>query len=1065
MTILKHKLFLTFTIIFILLLGSAHVGLAHWTEADGHKMHYPQLPDPKGWDVCLRPMAVADDFRCSESGAITDIHFWISWKDDIVDEVLDWAVSIYDNRVVDGVSQPGTELWRFKEGKISIRIEEPSEQGWLCPCVDSLEEHVLPDNHKYYALINLTEIVEPFRQREGEVYWLVIRANATLYEAPRPQPEVGWKTSINHYGSPAMWIKWPLSTIRWTPVPSLSSEQIDMAFVINGIVVQPLPMDFGDVDETKCDEPDVKCNSYPTTLARNGARHVINPGIYLGDPLTDVVHIDAEKDGQPTPDADGDDNNGVDDEDGVKLPESITPGTVAAVEVLASVDGFIDAWIDFNVDGDWDDRGERIFIAEPVAMGSNTLKFLVPVTTTDFEPKKTYVRFRFSTTGFQNYYGLAHNGEVEDYVVTINQAPQPKLDFGDTPDGDFVPSGYPTILLNNGASHKINLAVHLGRYIDGEPDGQPSLKADGDDNQDLDDEDGVYFGDPIIPGTTVRIKVIASTKGFLNAWLDFNADGDWDDSAEQIFNAEPLEPGLNYLKFQTPPSTDVAADKETYARFRFSTFNSSDIGYAGLAEDGEVEDYLVRIEGPQPIFDFGDAPELRCDDPTDLRCIAYPTTLARDGARHIVNPGIYLGNPYTDTVHIDPEPDGLPTYLADGDDLNNFDDEDGVEFVSPIIAGLPAKVMVMASIDGHLDAWIDFNADGDWDDYGEQIFASEPLAMGTNYLKFKVPPYPYTVAANIRTYARFRFSICGGLSYSGPARCGEVEDYMVKIEEPDWTNDLGDAPDSTNNFNVDMTAYTSSGVLPVIVKANYPTVYRTGSPPYGPIHWLPRAVAHLGCRVSLETEADFGFDQDPTNNIIPPRDKANLDSVDDAIKVPLTLPNCRRTKFDYIVNVIRPTDELYVNVWFDWNRDGDWDDTLDCYCDDATALTHAHGLAREWAVRNQLLNELPQGLHRISTPGFLPWHPSRLPAPIWMRITLSAQPWKPRPIASAADVGYGGSGPKHGYWIGETEDYFFIPVTTKLEFADLDNNLLVDFSDFAIFASQWLTESPVAVEP
>jgi hypothetical protein len=477
----------------------------------------------------------------------------------------------------------------------------------------------------------------------------------------------------------------------------------------------------------------------------------------------------------------------------------------------------------------------------------------------------------------------------------------------------------------------------------------------------------------------------------------------------------------------------------------------------------KIASKILLAKNQDRLFDFGDAPEFRCDDPADLRCISYPTTLARNGARHIVNPRIYMGNPYSDTVHIDAEPDGQPTFLADGDDINGFDDEDGVEFVSPIIPGLPAKVKVMASVDGHLDAWIDFNADGDRDDYGEQIFASEPLVMGTNYLKFKVPPYPYTVAANIRTYARFRFSICGGLSYSGPARCGEVEDYMVKIEEPEWKTDLGDAPDSTNNFNVDMTAYTSSGLLPVIVKANYPTVYRTGSPPYGPIHWLPRAVAHLGCKVTLETEVDFGYDQDPTNNIIPLRDRANLDNADDAVKVPLILPHCRGTRFNYLVNVIRPTDELYVNVWFDWNRDGDWDDTLDCHCNNPDALTHTHGLAREWAVRNQLLKNLPQGIHLITTPGFLPWHPMRESTPIWMRITLSAQPWNAISIWDA--VGYGGSGPKNGYWIGETEDYFFIPKTRALEYADLDNNLVVDFSDFAIFASQWLSESSIVIEP
>ncbi len=1054
---------------FLFLISSLQPCMGHWVPEDGWKMHYPQNPDPRGWDVCFRRMVVADDFECIESGAVTDIHFWISWKNDLVDEVLGWTVSIYS----DANSQPGQELWRFKRGKIELRQEQPSLQGWLCPCLNNESDKVIPENHTWYALVNITEIEDPFTQKEAEVYWLVIRANATLYESPRPQPEVGWKTSVDQWGSPALWRQWPLSSSdAWLPVtsPDVTSIKLHhMAFVINGEDTQVL-MDFGDVEETRCNDINSvsRCNSYPTTLARNGARHIINPGIFLGSPYTDVIHIDAEPDGQPTHYADGDDNNGVDDEDGVlfnNLP--LVPGTTATVNVLASADGFLDAWIDFNADGDWDDFGERIFFSEPLTMGGNTLTFEVPLSIADYEQRHTYARFRFSTYGRLNYYGLARDGEVEDYRITIASAPHPKLDYGDAPDGDFVPSGYPTLRINDGARHKINPRVRLGRYIDGEADGQPTPAADGDDlDCYIDDEDGVFFRTPIIPGTTVEIKVIASVDGFLNAWVDFDDNGDWDGAAEQIFIDEPLVAGVNYLKFVVPAASIVAVDTKTYSRFRFTT-EAVNIGYSGLAEDGEVEDYIVKIEGPQPEFDFGDAPELRCDDSNVARCNTYPTTLARNGARHIVDPDIYLGRA------IDAEWDGQPTLAADGDDLDSsVDDEDGVIFITPIVPGLIAKVEVIASVDGFLDAWIDFNADGDWDDFGEQIFASEPLAAGINYLKYHVPCYPYAIAAEVKTYARFRFSTHGRLHYGGPARNGEVEDYLVKIEEqPQRTADLGDAPDSTNNFNVHMTAYTSVGPLPVIVKANYPTVYLTGSLPHGPIHWYPDMVAHLGGRVSLETEADFGYDEDPTNNIIPPRNLPDMDLADDGIKIPLNLPHCRRTKFDYIVTVIHPIDELYVNVWFDWNRDGDWDDVMDCGI--ANDISNKpRGLAREWAVHNQVLTHLPAGIHKITTPAFMPHHPFRYSDdvyrvdPIWMRITISERPWGPIAISNTYRIGHGGSGsiggsgPRGGYKIGETEDYFFVPTTRCVQEADLNCSRAVDFTDFATFASQWLTDNP-----
>ncbi len=60
--------------------------------------------------------------------------------------------------------------------------------------------------------------------------------------------------------------------------------------------------------------------------------------------------------------------------------------------------------------------------------------------------------------------------------------------------------------------------------------------------------------------------------------------------------------------------------------------------------------------------------------------------------------------------------------LADGDG----DDDDGVFVIADLVAisdaDTSASFTVDASETGKLDAWIDFNSDGDWDDVGEQIF-------------------------------------------------------------------------------------------------------------------------------------------------------------------------------------------------------------------------------------------------------------------------------------------------------------------------------------------------------
>jgi|GEM_PF-1012999 len=1088
--------------------------LGDWFPGDGHKMHHPQLPDPEGWDVCLWGQAIADDFKCSETGHVTDLHFWISWKDDVIGYIPEWLISIHENVInSNGTAWPGKELWRFKAGHITIREEAPSLQGWLCPCYalntdPALQEQtVIPENHTRYLQVNITDIREPFLQTAGEVYWLIVRAVLPIYDAydyPVIRSAVGWKTSLDadRWGSAALWRpflqyqqkQYGWSDLNpdgsgnagpeyaWKPVTSPDAGQVrlhDMAFVVTGKPAPVEDFDFGDAPETRCDDWTIRCNRYPTTLSRDGARHLINPAVYLGDPAGGSIHIDAEPDGQPTAQADGDDLADADDEDGVIFTSPIVGGQAADVDVLASIEGLLDAWVDFNVDGDWDDLGERIFLAEPLGPGINHLSFHVPPTG-NVQPRKTYARFRFSTAGHLRYHGPARDGEVEDYMVEILPPQEPKLDFGDAPDGDLVPSGYPTILLNNGARHVIVPEVRLGRYIDGEPDGRPTNGANGDDLAGIDDEDGVFIDRPLVPGGVTEVKVIASIDGFLNAWIDFDADGDWAGPDDQVFADEPLAAGVNYLQVNVPVA--AAVNKATYARFRFTSYpNTSGAvpGYAGLAEDGEVEDYIVKIAEPHPPLDFGDAPELQCLVPP---CSHYPTTLANDGARHVIDPAVYLGDPLTDSIHIDAEADGQPTVGADGDDLNGADDEDGVIFTTPIVPGFEAEVDVLASTRGLLDAWVDFNADGDWDDYGERIFAGTGLAMGVNHLAFKVPPYPYAVPTNARTYARFRFSTQGHLHYRGPARDGEVEDYLVKIEEPERAADLGDAPDSTNSFNLPMTAYPSSGMLPVTVPAHFPTVYAAGSPPFGPIHWQPLAVACLGTDVSLEREADSGYDEDGDNNLDPQNDAADLDGADDGVKLPLVLPHCRKTRFDYLVKVARPVHHLYVNVWLDFNRDGDWDDVMECgqiQPHSSSVEVYRPRLAREWAVRNQVLANLPEGIHSIKTPPFVSWHPRPYPSqdrvdPIWMRITLSERPFRPvRTIEGVAHVpdevgeispdfdfrGYAGSGPKDGYRLGETEDYYFIPITRRVEWADLDSDEVVNLVDLAIFADQYLAGS------
>ncbi len=157
-------------------------------------------------------------------------------------------------------------------------------------------------------------------------------------------------------------------------------------------------------------------------------------------------------------------------------------------------------------------------------------------------------------------------------------------------------------------------------------------------------------------------------------------------------------------------------------------------------------------------YDFGDAP-----DPT------YPTMLSSDGARHVTVNHIYLGS------SVDAESDGQPT--NEDDTTGAVDDEDGITFVTELVPSQLATVEVEASIDGYLNAWIDFNGDGAWSGTNEQIFTNESLDSGTNILDFQVPQ---TTVTGVETWARFRFTSTDQvLSFTGLAPDGEVEDYPI----------------------------------------------------------------------------------------------------------------------------------------------------------------------------------------------------------------------------------------------------------------------------------------------
>ena len=196
-------------------------------------------------------------------------------------------------------------------------------------------------------------------------------------------------------------------------------------------------------------------------------------------------------------------------------------------------------------------------------------------------------------------------------------------------------------------------------------------------------------------------------------------------------------------------------------------------------------------------IDFGDAPE------------SYGTLAADDGPQHMLSSSLQLG------PNADSEDDGQPSDKADADDLDaSPDDEDGIVLPSSVIIGLPATITVNSTGEGLLDAWMDFNGNGVFDDPDERIADSQPVAPGSNSLTLFVP----ADAELGDTFARFRLSTAGGLDPTGAATDGEVEDYPISIIPAPGPGSVTVVPDPDNPGRTMLAVVGNSGNDTIIIE-------------------------------------------------------------------------------------------------------------------------------------------------------------------------------------------------------------------------------------------------------
>ncbi len=429
---------------------------------------------------------------------------------------------------------------------------------------------------------------------------------------------------------------------------------------------------------------------------------------------------------------------------------------------------------------------------------------------------------------------LARNALFPNRATSLTQftiiMPEVKLDFGDA-SGANVPtikapnSGVAPVVTNgDGARHALLPVdvplVALGRFVDADTDGIPSASASSDDIE-----------------TLVALETLGSLGGATfsfsgSATLTVNRAAIVDGQTFTVTDTAAHALAAVVFEFTTDATVSPGNVAVFVAAADTSATLASNLAAVinGVVQAGRLDDLIAVVDAGSPtnvrlvanagyLLNIATAPALaRLANGNST--IVLPTTVspAMDGNQFSIRDGngnlvrFELNHVPAASIPV-PVPVGIvginldlstatPTTLASAiaTAINNqislrnlvmvpatatagsvsivLDDEDGVLFRGMFNArSNPVVATVTSTGAGMLDAWIDWNGDGDFIDSGEQIIVGQPVQTGANTFNLTTP-----IGASIGfVNARFRLSTLGGLLTSGVAVGGEVEDYLIEI--------------------------------------------------------------------------------------------------------------------------------------------------------------------------------------------------------------------------------------------------------------------------------------------
>ncbi|PWQ97949.1 GEVED domain-containing protein [Leucothrix arctica] len=524
------------------------------------------------------------------------------------------------------------------------------------------------------------------------------------------------------------------------------------------------------------------------------ASHTVGNSLFLGASAPDV-----EAANQPTAMADGDDTDGTNDDDGVSAFSALTAGdasySIPAANVTASGTGTLHAWIDFNGDGSFEST-EHASVS--VASGALASDLSWSGQSTMGDAGTTFARFRLTTdvsVVALNPSGLATDGEVEDYSVSVAGPGFPSLDtsvkycsavttdtnFTDyrvawtynTPTNtllaDHTSGNWPNNQFDSSVMSAANIqTVGYGMTYGFDSDKQTVIHLSGVDQADADGafSNGDYIEYEFVTQSIMNLAQLFNGFAFAshnyveNYKISLLLSEDNFATATTLlsdYSVVPASGGYEWI--------DEATDKPIYLKpntsYKFRVlFYDANNASAVYWDDFHVSMSVCQDYSDAPTSSYG---ETSHDIPRDETLfLGTAKADAESGSRDGGDAGVG----------------------ADGDDTSGAtpDDEEGVAAFATITAGDTSYTVLASDITaagtGTLHAWIDFNGDGAFGntEYATTSITSGVLASDLNWTGLS------TVTAG-DTYARFRVTTdpLSATDANTNASDGEIEDYALTI--------------------------------------------------------------------------------------------------------------------------------------------------------------------------------------------------------------------------------------------------------------------------------------------